>query len=206
MTRVKNKEKTENQAVMDSKEVAEEHRKKSKSTKSAKHFSHTVAGDEKLAEQLENTVKLVEKITGELEEMKEKYLRLYSEFDNFRKRTAREKLEMIKTANEDLIVELLPVLDDFERAQRAVEESDDHKASKEGFDLIYNKLINILMKKGLKPMEIEPGTDFDTEYHEAISQMPVEDNTLKGKIIDVVEKGYFLEDKVVRYAKVVIGA
>ncbi len=206
MTRVKNKEKTDNQEVMDGREVVEEHHKKSKSAKETRHGKSSGTTDANLTEQLESALQQVEKVTAELEEMKEKYLRLYSEFDNFRKRTAKEKLELIKTAHEDLIVELLPVIDDFERAQKHIEESDDHKASKEGFDLIYNKLINILSKKGLKPMDIKPGAEFDTEFHEAISQMPVEDEAMKGKIIDVVQKGYFLEDKVVRYAKVVIGA
>jgi len=148
----------------------------------------------------------VERLKGELQEAKDKYLRLYSEFENFRRRTAREKLEMIGTANEGLIVSLLPVMDDFERAQKALEESEDHKASKEGFDLIYNKFKNILTQKGLKPMEDNKGSEFNTEFHEAISQMPVEKKKLKGKIIDVVEKGYLLDEKVIRFAKVVIGA
>ncbi len=148
----------------------------------------------------------VEKLQAELQEAKDKYLRLYSEFENFRRRTAREKLEMINTASEGIIVSLLPVMDDFERAQKALEESKDHTASKEGFELIYNKFKNILTQKGLKPMEDKEGTEFNTEFHEAISQMHVEKKKLKGKIIDVVEKGYFLDEKVIRFAKVVIGA
>jgi molecular chaperone GrpE len=148
----------------------------------------------------------VEKLKAELQEAKDKYLRLYSEFENFRRRTAKEKLDMITTANEGLIVSLLPVMDDFERAQKALEESEDHKASKEGFDLIHNKFKNVLTQKGLKPMEDKKGTEFNTEFHEAISQMPVDKKKLKGKVIDVVEKGYFLDEKVIRFAKVVIGA
>ena len=207
MTRVKNKENIENQEVLDSQEAVEEPKKKPHhGTKGKKHGHSAGAGSEKLAGSSEKTQEEVEKLRSELEEMKEKYLRLYSEFDNFRKRTAREKLEMVKTANEKLLIELLPILDDFERAQKAIEESDDHRASKEGFELIYNKFFNILQKSGLKAMEIEPGSEFDTEFHEAISQMPVEDESMKGKIIDVVEKGYLLDDKVIRYAKVVIGA
>lgn len=160
--------------------------------------------DEKLSEEPE--VSEVEKLQVELQEAKDKYLRLYSEFENFRRRTAREKLDLIKTASEGLMVALLPVMDDFQRAQKALEESEDHKASKEGFDLIYNKFKNILTQKGLKPMEAKKGTDFNTEFHEAISQMPVEKKKLKGKVIDVVEKGYFLDEKVIRFAKVVIGS
>ena len=148
----------------------------------------------------------IEKLQAEVQEAKDKYLRLYSEFENFRRRTAKERLDLIKTANEDLMTSLLPVMDDFHRAQKALEESEDHKASKEGFDLIYNKFSNILMQKGLKPMEDKPGVPFDTDHHEAISQMPVEKKKMKGKIIDVVEKGYYLDEKVIRFAKVVIGA
>lgn len=160
--------------------------------------------DEKLSEEPEESE--AEKLQAELQEAKDKYLRLYSEFENFRRRTAREKLDLIKTASEGLMVALLPVMDDFQRAQKALEESEDHKASKEGFDLIYNKFNNILTQKGLKAMEAKKGTDFNTEFHEAISQMPVEKKKLKGKVIDVVEKGYFLDEKVIRFAKVVIGA
>lgn len=164
--------------------------------------------DENVSEEPEEATEEdeVEKLKAELQEAKDKYLRLYSEFENFRRRTAKEKLEMIGTANEGLIVSLLPVMDDFERAQRALEESEDHKASKEGFDLIYNKFKNVLTQKGLKPMEDKKGAEFNTEFHEAISQMPVDKKKLKGKIIDVVEKGYFLDEKVIRFAKVVIGA
>lgn len=148
----------------------------------------------------------VEKLQAEVQEAKDKYLRLYSEFENFRRRTAKERLDLIKTANEDLMVALLSVMDDFERAQKALEESEDHKASKEGFDLIFNKFSNILKQKGLKAMEDKAGAEFDTDHHEAISQMPVEKKKMKGKIIDVVEKGYYLDEKVIRFAKVVIGA
>lgn len=147
----------------------------------------------------------IEKLSTEVQEAKDKYLRLYSEFENFRRRTAKERLELIKSANEDLMSALLPVMDDFERGKKALEESEDHKTSKEGFDLIYNKFGNILKQKGLKPMEDKIGSEFNTEYHEAISQMPVEKKKMKGKIIDVVEKGYYLDEKVIRFAKVVIG-
>ena len=149
---------------------------------------------------------IIEKLKGEVQEAKDKYLRLYSEFENFRRRNAKERLELIKTANEELMSALLPVMDDFERAHKALEESEDHKASQEGFDLIYNKFRNVLSQKGLKPMEDKAGSEFNTEYHDAISQMPVDKKKMKGKIIDVVEKGYYLDEKVIRFAKVVIGA
>lgn len=147
-----------------------------------------------------------EKQQIELAEAKDKYLRLYSEFENFRRRNAKEKLEMVKTASAGLVEQLLPVIDDFERAARANKTQDDAAAIKEGFDLIHNKLFKTLEAKGLKVMETEKGTPFDADLHEAITQFPAEEEDLKGKIIDTVEKGYYLGDKVIRFAKVVIGA
>jgi molecular chaperone GrpE len=152
-----------------------------------------------------------DKQAAEYEELKEKYddlndrfLRLYSEFDNFRKRTAKEKLELIKTASEKLIVDLLPVLDDFERGLKAFE---DHHADPElikGMELIYNKFYNILKQKGLKSMD-SMGKEFNTDWHEAITNIPAPSEDLKGKVVDVIQKGYLLNDKVIRYAKVVVG-
>jgi molecular chaperone GrpE len=148
----------------------------------------------------------LEPLKKDLEESKEKYLRLYSEFDNYRRRTARERLDLIKTANEDLMVALLPILDDFQRARKAMDEKSDPKALEEGFNLIHNKFNKILDQKGLKPIEVEKGSEFSTEYHDAITQMPVKEEDLKGKVVDVIEKGYYLGDKVIRFAKVVIGS
>lgn len=148
----------------------------------------------------------LQKLQDELAESKDKYLRLYSEFENFRRRTAKEKLEMVQTANEDLMSALIPVIDDFERAEKSFEdENTDLKAVKEGIQLIYNKFRKVLEQKGLRVMEGKEGMDFDPDYHEAITQIPAPKKSLKGKIVDVVEKGYMLKDKVVRYAKVVIG-
>lgn len=141
----------------------------------------------------------------ELAEQKEKYLRLYSEFENFRRRTNKEKLEMITTANERLVVDLLPILDDFERAMKSVGEAEETKSIKEGIDLIYNKLHKTLENKGLKPINAT-GEVFDAELHEAITQIPSPSEDMKGKVIDEVEKGYYLGEKVIRYSKVVIGA
>jgi len=138
-------------------------------------------------------------LTKENLELKDKYVRLYSEFDNFRRRTAKEKLEMISTASINLIQEILPVLDDFERSFKI--EGNDQEGSK----LIYNKLSKMLESRGLEPMEDLVGKKFDAEYHEAITQIPAPSEDLKGKIVDVVEKGYMLSGKVVRFAKVVIG-
>lgn len=147
------------------------------------------------------------KLQQELGEAKDKYLRLYSEFENFRRRTSREKLELTKTASEGLMTALLPILDDFERAQKSIEGNEDKDESlREGFNLIRDKFQKTLEKKGLKLMDHEKGSAFDADLHEAITQIPVEDEALKGKIVDVVEKGYYLDEKVIRYAKVVIGA
>lgn len=139
----------------------------------------------------------------ELLEMKDKYLRLYSEFENFRRRTSREKSEMILSANEHLLLALLPVLDDFERAEKVV--ADKGNEVTEGFILIHSKLKKILDQVGLKPMKIGPGSDFDPDTQEAITQIPAPEEKLIGKVVDVVERGYLLNDKVIRYAKVVVG-
>ena len=150
--------------------------------------------------------KKLQRLEDELAESKDKYLRLYSEFENFRRRTAKEKLEMVQTANEDLMQALVPIIDDFERAEKSFEdEKTDLKAAKEGVQLIYNKLKKALEQKGLKAMEGKEGMDFDPEFHEAITQIPAPKKSLKGKVVDVVEKGYMLKEKVIRYAKVVIG-
>ena len=140
----------------------------------------------------------------ELAEMKDKYLRLYSEFENFRRRTSREKLDLIVTANEGLILSMLPVVDDFERGIVHSKESD-IKSVKEGINLIFNKLQSVLLQKGVKVMDTKKGSVFDTELHEAITQIPAPSKKLKGKIIDTIENGYSIGDKVIRHAKVVIG-
>ena len=146
------------------------------------------------------------KLEQELAEQKDKYLRMYSEFENFRRRTAKEKLDMIKTANESMATALLPVIDDFERAIKSFEQEDKEESVQEGIQLIYNKLTKALEQKGVTVMDLKPGDDFDAEYQEAITQIPAPDEKLKGKVVDVVEKGYMLGEKVIRFAKVVIGA
>lgn len=137
-------------------------------------------------------------------EVNDKYLRLYSDFDNFRKRTMKEKSDLISSANAGVIKDLLPILDDFERAIQSNQEATDPDGLKEGFQLIYNKMNNILESKGLKPMDSK-GTPFDMDLHEAITNIPAPSDEDKGKVMDVVEKGYYLKEKVIRYAKVVVG-
>ncbi|NVJ86961.1 MAG: nucleotide exchange factor GrpE [Algoriphagus sp.] len=146
------------------------------------------------------------KLQSELADVKDKYLRLYSDFENFRKRNAKERLELIKTASEDVLRDLLPVVDDFERAFKASENEEDAQKVREGNQLIFHKFVKILESKGLKVMEDLIGNPFDADMQEAITQIPAPNEEMKGKVIDVVEKGYTLGDKVVRYAKVVTGA
>lgn len=143
------------------------------------------------------------KALAELEAAKDKYIRLYSEFENFRRRTAKEKLEMSLAANEQVIKSLLPVVDDFERAEKAIQNKDNKDI--EGYVLIHNKFKKVLEQFGVKTMDIGSGSDFNADLHEAITQVPSPSENLKGKIVDVVEKGYLLNDKVIRFAKVVIG-
>ena len=140
----------------------------------------------------------------ELSEAKDKYLRLFAEFENFKKRTAKERLELFKTAGQDIISSLLTVLDDFNRAEKQYKK-DDLTSEIEGFILIGNKLKDILKNHDLEEILTKQGDEFDSEKHEAISQLPVDSKSKKGKIIDVVEKGYQLGEKIIRYPKVVVG-
>jgi molecular chaperone GrpE len=142
----------------------------------------------------------------EILELKNKYLRLYSDFENYRKRTSKERLDLITTASEDVLKDLIPVVDDFERSLKASESETDSTKVREGNLLIFQKLVRILTSKGLMPMEDLVGKSFDADTQEAITQIPAPSEKLKGKVVDVVEKGYKLGDKVVRFAKVVTGA
>ena len=145
-----------------------------------------------------------DEIQKEDQDFKEKYIRLYSEYENYRKRTAKEKIDLITNASENVIKELLPILDDFERAIDNNKNVEDASVLKEGFDLIYSKMHKGLVNQGLKPMEAN-GKDFDSEIHEAITKIPAPNEKLKGKVVDVIEKGYQINEKVIRYAKVVVG-
>ncbi len=142
----------------------------------------------------------LQQLGDKLAEMNDKYVRLYSEYENYRKRTNGEKADLILNGSKDMIKAILPVVDDMERALQSM---DDGENAKEGVQLIYNKLTNILSQKGVKPMEAK-GQKFDENVHEAVTQFPAADESEKGVVVDVVEKGYFLNDKVLRYAKVVV--
>ncbi len=148
-------------------------------------------------------IEIVE-LKKEMDELRDKYVRLYADFDNARKRMAKEKMEIILTASKDVLKDLLPVLDDFERAQKALEKSEDVAAVKEGLNLVHTKLLGTLTSKGLKAMD-SVGKEFDVNNHEAITEIPAPTPDLAGKVVDEVERGYFLNDKIIRFAKVIVG-
>ena len=165
--------------------------------------------DDELQEQkeegvVEEELSQEEVLRDELSKEKDKFLRLFAEFENYKKRTSKERMELFKTAGQEVIVSLLPVLDDFERAIKELAKSDDKEMFK-GIELINVKLRETLKSKGLQILEVNPGDVFDAEIHEAITQIPAPDKKMKGKIIDVVEKGFSLGDKIIRHPKVVVG-
>jgi molecular chaperone GrpE len=145
----------------------------------------------------------IEKMQAELEEQKDKYLRLFAEFDNFKRRSAKERIELIQTAGKDVIISMLGVMDDCDRAEKQLNESNDIATQKEGVQLVFNKLRSTLQAKGLTAME-SINTEFDVEKHEAITEVEVPEEQ-KGKVVDEVEKGYYLNNKIIRFAKVVVG-
>jgi len=152
------------------------------------------------AEPIDETAKLQLQVS----ELKDKYLRLYAEFDNYKKRNVKEKIDMMKTAAVDTLSALLPVLDDFDRAKKNADDDSSTEVFSEGVSLVYNKLYSLLKQKGLEPMDSN-GADFDPELHEAVTEIPAPTEEMKGKVIDTIEKGYRLNDKIIRYAKVVVG-
>jgi len=167
----------------------------------------TVNGGEPDETSSESTVQeaVVDSSSREIAELKDKYLRLYADFENFRRRTAKEKLDLIGNANEGLLQALIPVVDDFERAMQSIDNTNDVAALKEGVSLIYTKLFKTLEAKGLKPMTAK-GEPFNADLHESVTQFPAPSDDLKGKVIDEIEQGYYLNDKVIRFAKVIVGA
>ncbi len=165
----------------------------------------TEAAEQENIKPITEAIENIEKqLNAKVEELNDKYIRLYSEFDNYRKRTQKEKVELHKTAGEDIFKVLLPVLDDFERAMIAMNEAKDITAVKEGVELIFNKLRNGLQQKGLTAMESK-GQAFDADIHEAITNIPAPNEDLKGKVVEELEKGYSLNGKVIRFAKVIVG-
>ncbi|MCC6290064.1 MAG: nucleotide exchange factor GrpE [Chitinophagaceae bacterium] len=161
-----------------------------------------VADNERFPEDVADET--TEKLQQGLAEQKEKYLRLYAEFDNFKRRSAKERIDVMQTAGKEVIISLLDVLDDCDRAEKQIQDSGQKDAVTEGVQLVFNKLRSVLQARGLKSMDVK-GEDFDPDKEEAITQMPVADPKLKGKVVDEVVKGYLLNDKIIRFAKVVVG-
>ena len=161
-----------------------------------------------VSEETEEKIPGFESVVAELEsslaKINDKYLRLSAEFDNYRKRTLREKMEMTRTASESVMFSILPVIDDFERAMKSMEQGLDFEATKEGIILIFNKFKDFTAQNGIKEIDAV-GQVFDTDLHEAVTKIPAPSEDFKGKILDVIQKGYYLNDKVIRFAKVVVG-
>lgn len=191
----KNKEEMKSQAT-DAPEAAEVEKEGTEATP-----NEEVKSEEKEETSLEGKIA---KLQEQLDKEKKEYLFLMAEFDNFRKRTLKEKAEIIKNGSENAMRDILPILDDFDRAMLAMETAEDAKALKEGVDLIHAKFEKYLEKNGVKEMDTAD-KDFDTNFHEAVTTFPTEDESKKGKIIDTVQKGYTINDKVLRHAKVVVG-
>jgi len=156
------------------------------------------------AEAADNVIPEVRSVEEKLAEMQDKYIRLSAEFDNYRKRTLREKMEISRYAGEDMLLKIIPIMDDFDRALIHMENSADESAIKAGIDLIYSKFSDFLKQNGIKEIP-SLNSEFNVDLHEAVAKVPVDDDSLKGKVVDVVLKGYYLQDKVLRFSKVVVG-
>lgn len=202
--------KKENKEVLDKEEkVVEEAVNETETiTAETEETKEAVAEEQQQEENTKKSAKKegneVERLTKELAEMKDKYLRIFAEFDNYRKRTIKEKQDIIKLASRDVLSAMLPAVDDFDRAIKVANENENEADIPEGIILIYNKLFKSLEQQGIKEMETN-GQDFDPEMHEALTKVPAPTEDLKGKIIDTIEKGYYLNDKIIRYPKVVVG-
>ena len=166
------------------------------------NIDENVSGTQHLTEPVVDETE-IEKMKAKIDELNDKFLRQAAEFDNYKRRSAKERIEFTQTAGREIIVELLDVMDDCDRAQKQMENTDDVKQIKEGVKLIFAKLRNTLTSKGLKPMEAK-GKEFTADLHEAITELDAGDK-MKGKVVDEVQKGYYLNDKIIRYAKVVVG-
>lgn len=187
------KDKVNEQLENETTEMTDQHEESHESRKDAKKGHKKIKAEEQL-----------EKAESDLMDLKDRHIRLQAEFDNYRKRTLKERIDLMKTANESLLISLLPVIDDFDRANQTMDLVDEESPVKEGVKLIYNKFQEFLKQNGVKEIEAK-GLDLDTDLHEAITKIPAPTPELIGKIVDVVQKGYYLNDKVIRFAKVVIG-
>lgn len=200
------KKKHDNQdTTMQNQDPAAEHNAEDQLINDTKEMNTEAAENNEEATETAPEYSAEEKLQQENAALNDKYLRLFAEFDNFKRRTQKERVELLQTAGKDVIVSLLPLLDDFDRANKAMEGATDIAPIREGINLIHTKLKNTLAQKGLKEME-SIHTAFDTDHHEAITKIPAPTEELKGKVVDELEKGYTLNDKVIRFAKVVVGS
>lgn len=200
---------SENEENVDDLSTPKENDTSTENNTSEKETEETTLEEEEIPEEVvEETEKSklseTEHLKKELGEMKDKYLRIFAEFDNYRKRTIKERQDIIKLAAKDSLGALLPAIDDFDRAIKVANDNDNEEKIPEGIILIYNKLSKALEQQGIKEM-ITTGEDFDPELHEALTKIPAPSEELKGKIIDTIEKGFYLNDKIIRYPKVVVG-
>lgn len=187
------------------KNIEEEVVKKAENQKDATTVEETTQETALNQEPVEETLEdKVAELTAQVEEQKDKYLRLFADFDNYKKRNAKERLDLLNTAGKDVMLAVIPTLDDLDRAIQSAETATDITAVKDGFLLVKNKLFSTLAQKGLKPMECV-GQDFDPDKQEALTKIPAPSADMKGKVIDEIEKGYTLNNKIIRYAKVVVG-
>lgn len=190
-------------------ENKKEHIDQQENMNTVEELENTTESSENQETQQESTASTPEedeltKLKKDSSELKDKFLRLAAEFDNYKKRTLKEKIEMMKSAAQDTVSSLLPVLDDFDRAKKNADDENSAESFSEGVSLVYQKLYNVLKQKGLQPMETN-GQPFDPEFHEAITEIPAPSDEMKGKVVDTIEKGYLLNDKIIRHAKVVVG-
>jgi molecular chaperone GrpE len=201
--KMNNKKKTGKKMKTETKDVIEENTQLDPKQKLSDEELGMVKDDKLTEEKIEGHKDEKAELEIKVAELNDKLLRLYSEYDNYRKRTLKEKIEMSKMASEDIIVSLLPIMDDFERAIKSMNELDDAQSMKEGIDLIYNKFKTLLNHKGMEDLK-SVGETFNTDFHEAISDIPTETEEMKGKIVEEILKGYSLNGKVIRFAKVVV--
>jgi molecular chaperone GrpE len=159
---------------------------------------------ENIENEVKETISEIDQLKLDVEEQKQKFIRLYAEFDNFKRRSAKERVELIQTAGRDVIQSMLEVMDDCDRAEKQLQTSEDLQQIKQGIQLVFTKLRNTLQAKGVKEMK-SIGEEFNPDIHEAITEIPVNDPVMAGKVVDEVEKGYTLNDKIIRYSKVVVG-
>ena len=184
---------------------AQEHKEKNEKKKAAQQKKNCKGKDHSEQKvKKEESKELKDETFEQLKELQEKYIRLSAEFDNYRKRTLKEKAELLKTAGEETIIKILPVMDDFERAINSMDDAKDIEAVKNGINLIYLKFKEFLKQQGVSEIDAKE-QEFNTDIHEAVTKIPAPNEDLKGKVVDVIEKGYVLNDKVIRYSKVVVG-